>query len=490
MTRTAIIVGAGPNGLAAAARLAEHGVQVTIHEQGARVGGAARSAATLGQGTTVDLGAAAHPFGIGSPAFRHLGLEGHGLRWLHHRYPMAHPLDSGRSALLHPDLDSTAAELGVDAAAWRLLHRAVAGHPLESLRNATGPLLRIPPHPLLMAGFGARALWPADATAKLAFRSEAARALFAGSAAHSMLPLGHPFTAGFAVLFGGLGQSLGWPVAEGGTGAIIDALVRLLAAAGVEIHTDSRVRDLRELPASDAILLDLTPRQVLELEGTGIGGRYAAHLRRWRYGPGAFKVDYLLDGPIPWRDERTAHAGTVHVAGSLADVAAAERDVARGKVPERPFVMLAQPSAVDGSRAPAGQQVIWSYAHVPNGCAEAVGPAVDRQIERFAPGFRDRIIGRVETPPRALEDWNPNLVGGDIGGGSLRGTQQLLRPVPTLRPYRAGAPGLYICSSSTPPGGGVHGMAGWHAADAVLRDLGLKPLPTRRPAQIPRPGGG
>jgi phytoene dehydrogenase-like protein len=473
MTRTAIVVGAGPNGLAAAARLAEHGVQVTVYEQAGQVGGAARSADTLGPGTMVDLGAAAHPFGVGSPAFLHLDLERHGLRWLRHRYPMAHPLDTGRSAVLHPDLETTAAELGVDAAAWRMLHRAVAGHPLESLENATGPLLRIPPHPLLMAGFGARALWPAANTARLAFRSEAARALFAGSAAHSMLPLNHVFTSGFAVLFGGLGQSLGWPVARGGTNAIIHALVQQLALDNVLIHTNSPVGDLRELPASDAVLLDLTPRQVLELAGTGIGGRYASHLRRWKYGPGAFKVDYLLDGPIPWRDERTAHAGTVHVGGSLADVIQAEREVGRGKVPARPFVMLAQPSAADESRAPAGQQVIWSYAHVPNGCDADVGPLVDRQIERFAPGFGDRVIGRIETPPRALEDWNPNLVGGDIGGGSLRGTQQVLRPAPTLRPYRAGSPGLYICSSSTPPGGGVHGMAGWHAADAVLRDLGI-----------------
>lgn len=473
MTRTAIVVGAGPNGLAAAARLAEHGVQVTVYEQGGQVGGAARSADTLGPGTMVDLGAAAHPFGVGSPAFRHLDLERHGLRWLRHRYPMAHPLDTGRSALLHPDLETTAEELGGDAAAWRTLHRAVARHPLESLENATGPLLRIPPHPLLMAGFGARALWPADALARLAFRTEAARALFAGSAAHSMLPLNHVFTSGFAVLFGGLGQSLGWPVAQGGTNAIIHALVQQLALDNVVIHTNSPVLDLRELPASDAVLLDLTPRQVLELSGTGIGGRYASHLRRWKYGPGAFKVDYLLDGPIPWRDERTAHAGTVHVGGSLGDVMEAEREVGRGRVPERPFVMLAQPSAADESRAPAGQQVIWSYAHVPNGCDADVGPLVDRQIERFAPGFGDRVIGRVETPPRALEDWNPNLVGGDIGGGSLRGTQQVLRPAPTLRPYHAGAPGLYICSSSTPPGGGVHGMAGWHAADAVLRDLGI-----------------
>ncbi|EMQ99927.1 phytoene desaturase family protein [Paeniglutamicibacter gangotriensis] len=471
MTRTAIVVGAGPNGLAAAARLAKAGLHVVVHELAARPGGAARSADTLGPGTTVDLGAAAHPFGMGSPAFLDLGLEEHGLQWLHHRYPMAHPLDNAPSALLHRDLETTATALGVDAAVWRRLHRPLVSRALDTLDNVTGPLLRLPPHPLLMARFGARALWPAAPAARLLFRTEAARALFAGSAAHSMLPLGHLFTAGFGVLFGSLGQSIGWPVAQGGTNSIIDALLRHLSAAGVEVHTNSHVTDLRQLPAADAVLLDLTPRQILALTGTHISARYAGHLRRFRYGPGAFKVDYLLDGPIPWRDERTAHAGTVHLGGTLAELAAAERLLGAGRLSNSPFVMLAQPSAADPSRAPEGQQVIWSYAHVPNGYDGPAGELVDQQIERFAPGFRDRIIGRIQTPPRALEDWNPNLVGGDIGGGSLRGLQQVLRPAPTLRPYHAGAPGLYVCSSSTPPGGGVHGMAGWHAAAAVLRDL-------------------
>ena len=472
MTRTAIVVGAGPNGLAAAARLAGQGFEVGVYEGAAHVGGAARSAPALGEGTMVDLGAAAHPFGFGSPAFLDLALERHGLQWLHHRYPMADPLDGAPSAVLHQDLEATAAELGVDAAMWRRIHAPVVRHPFRSLENVTGPLLRVPPHPVLMAGFGLRALWPAGPAARLLLRTEAARALFAGSAAHSMLPLHHPFTAGFGVLFGGLGQSIGWPVARGGTGGIVDALVGRLRDLGVVIHTNSPVQDLRELPAADAVLLDLTPRQVLGLAGTGISARYAGHLRRWKYGTGAFKVDYLLEGPIPWRDPRTAHAGTVHLGGTLAELAAGERMLGRGQMPRRPFTMLAQPSAVDETRAPAGQHVIWSYAHVPNGYDGDAGALVDAQIERFAPGFAQRILRRLETPPRALEDWNPNLVGGDIGGGSLRGMQQVLRPAPTLRPYRAGAPGLYICSSSTPPGGGVHGMAGWHAAAAVLRDLG------------------
>lgn len=472
MTRSAIVVGAGPNGLTAAAYLARRGMRVAVYDQASEVGGSARSDSIFGAGTITDVGAAAHPFAVGSPAFRELNLEGEGLEWLYHRYPLAHPLAGRDSAVLYQDLERTAKQFGVDASAWRRLHAPINSHPLEALSNVTGPLLRVPPHPWSMARFGARALWPATATARLLFKTEAARALFAGSAAHSMLPLDHLFTSGFGVLFGGLGQSLGWPVARGGTGEIITALVRQLTAAGVEIHTNSEINDLRDLPAADVVLLDLTPRQILRLQGTNISRRYASHLRRWKYGPGVFKVDYLLDGPIPWHDERTAHAGTVHVGGSFAEVLESEKKLGRGELSSRPFVMLAQPSAIDPLRAPQDRNMIWAYAHVPLGCTAPVGHLVDSQIERFAPGFGDRILERRELSPRALENWNPNLVGGDIGGGSLRGMQQVFRPAPTLKPYNAGAPGLYVCSSSTPPGGGVHGMGGWHAAHAALRDLG------------------
>lgn len=483
MARSAIVVGAGPNGLTAAACLARQGFSVSVYEQASEVGGSARNDHPFGDGSVVDVGAAAHPFAVGSPAFLELGLEEHGLEWKFHRYPMAHPLPTSDSAILHQDLERTAEQFGVDAPAWRRLHGSVAQRPLENLANVTGPLLRVPPHPVTMARFGVRALWPATVTARTLFKTESARALFAGSAAHSMLPLNHLFTTGFGALFGGLGQSLGWPIASGGTGAIIDALLRQLTDQGVSIHTGSMISDLRELPKADVILLDLTPQQILALRGTRISRRYAGHLRRWKYGPGVFKVDYLLDGPIPWIDERTAHAGTVHVGGTFNEVVEAERTVGRGGLPLHPFVMLAQPSAADPSRAPEGQQIIWSYAHVPKGCTAPVGPLIDAQIERFAPGFRDRILYRRELSPNALESWNPNIVDGDIGGGSLRGLQQVFRPAPTLRPYNAGAPGLYICSSSTPPGGGVHGMAGWHAAQAAIRDLNRRSTGTP-----PRPG--
>lgn len=472
MNRTAIVVGSGPNGLTAAAALASQGVEVTVYEQADEPGGGARSGEILGTGLVSDLGAAAHPFAVGSPAFQSLALDDHGLEWAHPRYPMAHPLPGQDAAILHRDAPMTAGQFGPDAAAWLRIHAPVTAHPLETLENITGPLLRVPPHLLPMASFGLRAAWPAAMLARTAFKTPEARALFGGSAAHSMLPLTHPFSSAFGVVFGGLGHTLGWPVARGGTGQVIQALLSVLRSYGVRIRTEARVTDLRELPAADAVLLDLTPRQILDLAGTRLSARYRGWLRRWKYGTGAYKVDYLLDGPVPWRDERIAHAGTVHVVGSFEELVHAEHLTNRGQVPDRPFVMAAQQSMADPSRVSDGRQILWSYAHVPNGSRADVGPLIDAQFERFAPGFRDRIIGRVETPPHALEAWNPNLVGGDIGGGSLRGTQQVLRPAPTLRPYNTSQSGLYVCSSSTPPGGGVHGMAGWHAARAVTRDWG------------------
>lgn len=471
MEGAAVVVGAGPNGLAAAARLAVAGMRVTVFEQAGTIGGAARSADLLGEGTITDLGAAAHPFGVGSPAFRELGLEARGLEWIHPRYPMAHPLPDAPSAILHRDAAETARSLGVDARAWLRLHQPVTQRPREALENLLVPLMGVPPHPLTMASFGIRAAWPASLLARSVFRTEAARALFAGSAAHSTLPLGHPMTAAFGVVFGGLGHTTGWPVAKGGTQRITDALAAVVLENGGTIHTDSPVTDLRQLPTSDAVLLDLTPRQLLALDGTGLTDRYRKHLRRWKYGTGVFKVDYLLDGPVPWSDPRTAGAGTVHVAGTLDELVAAERESNSGRPPVKPFVLVSQQSGADPSRVPAGRQVLWTYAHVPNGSTQPMGGRIDAQLERFAPGFRDRIIGRVETSPSELESWNPNLVGGDVGGGSLAGLQQVFRPVPTLRPYNTGTPGVYVCSSSTPPGGGVHGMGGWNAARAVMRDL-------------------
>lgn len=474
MVLRANVVGSGPNGLTAAAVLAEHGVQVQLFERNAVVGGAAASGRTLGDDVTVDLGAAAHPFAYGSPAFAHLGLTEAGLEWAFHDYPLAHPLDGADSVLLHRGMEATVQQFPQDARAWRVLHSPFVRRPAEILRNATSPLTRIPPHPVLMAGFGLRALVPTALLGPALFRSRQARALFAGASAHSMLPMEHPFTSGFGVLFGALGQTWGWPVARGGTGSIAAALERVVRQRGVQIHTQVPVQDLDELPPAELNLLDITPRQVLQLAGDRLSARYRTQLGRWRYGTAAHKVDYLLDGPVPWRDPRTANAGTVHVVGNAEELVAAEREVARGRLPERPFVMVVQPSSADASRAPAGKHVVWAYAHVPQGYQGPAGERIDEQIERFAPGFRDRVLRRVETDPTALEAWNPNLVGGDIGGGALNGLQQFLRPTASLTPYRLGVPGLYLCSSSTPPGGGVHGMAGWHAARQALKDSGIR----------------
>lgn len=475
MTFRANIIGAGPNGLTAAAVLAGQGFDVHLYERNPNLGGAAASSDTiLGQGVSVDLGAAAHPFAYGSPAFEQLDLTSHGLTWDFHDYPMAHPLERADSVLLYPSMAETMEQFPEDARNWTLLHEPFIQHPQRILKNATSPLLGVPPHPVLMARFGLRSLPPATALTKMAFKSREARALFAGSSAHSMLPLSHPLTSGFGVLFGALGQSWGWPVARGGTGSIVHALESVLSQRGVQIYREVAVSDLRDLRSADLTLLDLTPRQVVELAGKIIPPMYRKQLERWRYGTAAYKVDYLLDGPIPWSDPRTANAGTVHVAGDASELAAAERDVANGTMPQLPFVMVCQPSSADSTRAPSGQHVIWSYAHVPHGYSGQAETAIEAQIERFAPNFRDRILQRVVTTPADLERWNPNLVGGDIGGGSLSGLQQVLRPTASLNPYALGTLGLYMCSSSTPPGGGVHGMAGWHAAHRAMKDLNRK----------------
>ncbi|MGW9803921.1 phytoene dehydrogenase-like protein [Micrococcus sp. 093350064-1] len=469
----AVVVGAGPNGLTAAALLAREGWEVDVFERAPVPGGACASAPVLGEGTVVDLGAAGHPFGVASPVFRELGLTDHGLAWLHPAMPMGHPLPDGPAALLHRDLEATAAGLGVDARAWRAVHGALVAHVDEILAGALGPVLRPPPHPVAMARFGLRAPWPADLLGRAMFRTEAARALFTGSAAHAILPSSRPLTAAFGALFGALGMSSGWPVARGGSGAIVDALVAVLRAHGGRLHLGQEVTDLRALPAADAVVLDLTPRQVLRVAGTGLPPRYATALRRWRPGPSVSKVDFLLDGPIPWRDARLAGAGTVHLGGTATEIRRAEDDVAAGRMPARPFVMLCQQQAADPSRAtgPArGHTVVWSYAHVPHGHPGDVRPLIEAEVERHAPGFRDRIEAAVAMRPADLEAWNPNLVGGDIAGGSLAGARALLRPAASPRPHRAGRAGLYLASASTPPGAGVHGMGGAWAVRTLLAE--------------------
>ncbi|WP_165241068.1 phytoene desaturase family protein [Corynebacterium lizhenjunii] len=471
VSRRAVIVGSGPNGLTAAARLAVEGWDVEVYEASASLGGAASSTDDIFAGCTVDRGAACHPFGVASPAFRALGLECYGLEWAWAPYQVAHPLEGTEAALLSRSVGATAQLLGKDASAWCRLHRHVAESADAHLANLLAPVLRVPQHPAALLRFAPAAVLPASTLGQWAFSSPQARALLAGNAVHSISSPARPLTGAFGVLFGALGMSYGWPVARGGTQAISDALVRVIRAHGGRIHTGCLVEDVRELPGADALVLNLTLRQMRALKGLDIPQAATRRLGRWRYGTAAFKVDFLLKEPVPWRDARVGQAGTVHVGGTVEEMVHAEREAARGRLPRRPFVMVSQQYVADPTRG----RVLWTYAHVPHGFVEAyqgqVWELIIDQIERFAPGFRDVIADWHEMSPAQLEAWNPNLVGGDIAGGAMTGLQALLRPGLALRPHRLGR-GIYVASASTAPGAGVHGMAGWWAAQEVLRDTG------------------
>ncbi|AKK10314.1 phytoene desaturase family protein [Corynebacterium uterequi] len=475
MTASVSIVGAGPNGLTAAALLARRGIDVRVYERRSTIGGAASTADVFGSGSRVDLGSAAHPFGVASPVFEALKLEEYGLRWRHSDAVMAHPLDDGPAAVLRRGLGDTADALGVDAAAWKRVHGHVLNHIDDHLENFLGPLLRWPAHPVKMARFGIPGVASANFLSRRLFHTDAARALFAGSAVHAITPPSKPLTAAFALLFGSLGMSRGWPVAEGGSQAISDALAAVATEHGACIYTDAPVNNLDDLPPADATILNLTPARAVAIAGEHMAPQTVRRLRRWTYGPGTFKVDYLLSEPVPWRDPRVGEATTVHVGGTAEEIDAAEHAVVAGRLPRRPFVMVCQQQVADPSRAGTTQgTILWTYAHVPHGYEQAhpgeVAGLIEDQIERFAPGFRDLIVDKHETSTAALERWNPNFVGGDIAGGSMSGLRALLRPGLTINPYRVGR-GLYLASGATPPGAGVHGMAGAWAARTAMRDL-------------------
>jgi phytoene dehydrogenase-like protein len=469
----AVVVGGGPNGLAAAIVLARAGRSVQLFEARSTVGGGCRTAELTLPGVLHDVCSAIHPLGRASPLFRELELERHGLAWIEPPIQLAHPLDDGRAALVVRSVDETVRSFGDDgdARAYRSWMRPVVGDWDLIVRTVLGPwpvgAIR---HPVAMARFGLPALLPAGAIARR-FSSPVTRALIAGCGAHSFLPLSSPLTAGLGLSLLVSAHAVGWPIPRGGAQRIVDALAAVLRELGGEIMTDHVVGSVDELPPHRAAMLDVTPRQVLSLAGDRLGGLYAAQLRRYRYGPAAFKLDLVLDGPVPWRIPELADAGTVHLGGTYEEIAASERAVARGRVAERPFVLVAQPTRFDPSRAPEGQHVVWAYCHVPNGWTGDATERILGQLERFAPGFRDRIVARHVIGPADLEAYDANYVGGDINGGLQSWTQFFSRPALRWDPYSTPDPSLFICSASTPPGGGVHGLCGLHAARSALRGV-------------------
>ena len=465
--RDAIVVGAGPNGLAAAVTLAREGLDVLVVEGAEEPGGGARTAELTLPGFRHDVCSAVHPLAAASPFFASLPLHEQGLEWIATPVPCAHPLADGPAALLTRDPQSTAAGLGGDGPAWRALVDPLLESWPDLLPELLGPLHR-PRRPWAMARFGLLGLRSATGLARR-FREDAARAIWAGLSAHSFLPLERSPSAAVGLVLAMTGHASGWPIARGGSGQITEALVAHLRSLGGEIRTGWRLSRLEELPPARAVLLDVTPRQVLTLGRKQLPAPYARRLGRYRYGPAAFKLDYALAGPVPWKDAACGRAATVHLGGTLEEVAAAERSCGRGEMPTRPFVLFSQPTAFDPGRAPAGRHIGWAYAHVPHGWPGDATDAIEAQIERFAPGFKDLILARVARGPQSLERDNPNLVGGDINGGAQDLRQLFVRPTGLLDPYTTPVEGLFLCSSSTPPGGGVHGMCGWHAARSALR---------------------
>jgi phytoene dehydrogenase-like protein len=464
----AVVVGSGPNGLAAGIALAEAGRSVTVLEGADRLGGGCRSEELTLPGFVHDTCSTVHSLALASPFLSTLPLAEHGLELVHPSAPLAHPLDDGSAVMLERSVDETARGLGADAAAYRRLFGPLVLSADELFGQILGPL-RPPRHPLVMARFGAGALRSASGLARSRFTGERARALFAGCAAHSMLSLTTPASAAFGMVLAVTAHRVGWPVARGGSQRLVDALASHLRSLGGEIQTARWVESLDEVEAHTPVLLDVTPRQLLRLAGARLPAGYRRRLGRYRYGPGVFKLDWALEAPIPWSAAEVLRAGTVHLAGTLDEIVASEEAAVRGRHADRPFVLLVQPTLFDPTRAPDGRHTAWAYCHVPQGSTRDMTEAIESQVERFAPGFRDLILGRSVMDSAEVERRNPNYVGGDINGGVQDLRQLFTRPVPRLDPYSTPLRGLYLCSSSTPPGGGVHGMCGYHAARSALR---------------------
>lgn len=465
----AVVVGAGPNGLSAAIRMAQAGRSVLVLEANETVGGAARSAELTFPNFVHDAFSGVYPIGISSPFFRSLPLAEHGLEWVHPEYPLAHPLDDGTAVVLDPSLERMAERLGgEEGAAYRRVFEPMVDGWEELSDGLLHPFTRLR-HPIRLARFGVRGLRSAEHVAADDLKGGRGGLLFAGSAAHSGLPLDRAGTAAYGLVLNAAGHAVGWPLVRGGAGGIPQALASYLRSLGGEIRTGVRVRSLKEIPPARATFLSLTPRQVLAVAGDALPARYRAQLAAFRYGVGTFKVDWALAGPIPWKAPECARAGTLHLVGSMEELRASEAAAWNGRIADRPLVLASQPSGFDPTRAPAGGHTAWGYCHVPNGSTVDMTSRIEAQVERFAPGFRDLILARHVLSPLELERLDANLVGGDVNGGAPDLRQVLIRPALRLDPYSTPVDGLFLCSASTPPGGAVHGMCGFNAAESALR---------------------
>ena len=464
----AVVIGSGPNGLAAAITLAQHGKSVIVYEAQESIGGGARSAELTLPGFIHDVCSSVYPLAIGSPFFRSLPLAQYDLEWIQPPAAVAHPFDDGTAVTQERSVEATAAQLGPDNESYRKLMAPLVASWSGLDVDLLGPI-RLPRHPWSLARFGFLGIQPARRLAETRFQGERAKGLFSGVAAHSMLPLEHWGSAAFGLVLGIAGHAVGWPIARGGAQKLIDALAAHLRTLGGEIISNRAVRALDELPSSRVVLCDVTPRQLLEIAGERLSPSFRKSLGRYRYGMGAFKLDWALSGPVPWKAPECARAATVHLGGTLEEIAVSEESAWSGRHVEKPFVLLAQPSLFDSSRAPEGKHTLWGYCHVPNGSTLNMAESIEKQIERFAPGFRDLIIRRSSMSPLELEKRNANLVGGDINGGAASLRQLFFRPTPRM--YGTSLKGLYICSASTPPGGGVHGMCGYFAAHKALKEM-------------------
>ena len=472
MQRSAVVIGSGHNGLAAAILLAQAGLEVEVRETATIPGGAARSGELTLPGFTHDLGSAVHPMAFSSPFFASLPLHQFGLRWIFSPAEFAHPFDDGTAITLERDISVTAAQLGSDGPAYRQLYQPLVKNWPTLFREVFRPLV-FPRHPFLLAQFGMRAVQPCTFLTKSLFRHDRSRALIAGSAAHSALRLEAPLSAAFGMIMGAAGHAVGWPIPAGGSQSISNALARVFESLGGRIITNAKVSTLDELGSPDLTLCDITPRQFLAIAGHRLRPSFKKLLRHFKYGPGSFKVDWALREPIPWKAKECLRAITLHLGGTLEEFAESERRPWQNKPPEKPFVLLAQPSLFDPSRAPAGRHTAWAYCHVPNAWTGSALQQIENQIERFAPGFRDCILERAVHNTAAMESWDANLVGGDVNGGALTIDQFAFRP--TWRRYGTPLRGVYLCSASTPPGGSVHGMCGYWAARRALRYLRKRP---------------